>query len=461
MATTNQTKLKHLYTTVPPGSPVTSARLADIGISADLAVHYARAGWLQRLARGVYKRPDEPLQLLPSLVVLQQQIAGLHVGGKTALEWYGIRQYVSHAARAVFVRLGSRRLPEWFTKHFPSEYHRQRLFTEKPKQMLAVQRFENRDNAPLVSIPERALLELLDDVGVRQPLQEAKGNHGRRAHHASRRVSKASKALHKRQDRAVVPNAGARTFVALGRKTQPGNLAHGKCPALDLEVARRLAGAQALNQIYLDTARLLIQVAPLVFADNIFALKGGTAINLFVRDMPRLSVDLDLVFTDHTIERTEALNTINQAIKSMVGRLKRRGFQTHTATAADAGETKLFVRRGKLEVKVEVNFVLRGTVHPIRAASLSAKAKKALQADLELPVVSLADLYGGKLVAALDRQHPRDLFDVMELFNHEGITRASVAPSSSILLLTTARSTKCYFQRYETYQRITRERSKE
>ena len=66
------------------------------------------------------------------------------------------------------------RLPEWFTKHFPSEYHRQRLFNEKPKQMLGVHRFEYRDNAPLVSIPERALLELLDDVGVRQPLQEAK-----------------------------------------------------------------------------------------------------------------------------------------------------------------------------------------------------------------------------------------------------------------------------------------------
>jgi predicted nucleotidyltransferase component of viral defense system len=179
-----------------------------------------------------------------------------------------------------------------------------------------------------------------------------------------------------------------------------------------------------LNQVYLDTARLLTQVAPLVFADNIFALKGGTAINLFVRDMPRLSVDLDLVFTDHSMGRDEALGRINEAIKSAGGRLKKRGFQTHVATVADAGETKLFVRREKLEVKVEVNFVLRGTVHPVRAASLSAKAKDVLQADLEVPLVSLEDLYGGKLVAALDRQHPRDLFDVMELFSHEGITPA-------------------------------------
>lgn len=177
-----------------------------------------------------------------------------------------------------------------------------------------------------------------------------------------------------------------------------------------------------MNQVYLDTARLLTQVAPLVLADNVFALKGGTAINLFVRDMPRLSVDLDLVFVDHRLDRDEALAKINGAIRSAVDRLKKRGFQTHAATVADAGETKLFVRRDKLEVKIEVNFVLRGTVYPIRSASLTPKAKEALLADMELPVVSLEDLYGGKLVAALDRQHPRDLFDVMQLFLHEGIT---------------------------------------
>jgi hypothetical protein len=185
VATTKQTKLKDLYTALPPGSPTTSARLADLHISADLAVHYARAGWLERLARGVYKRPGESLQLLPSLVILQDQIAGLHVGGKTALEWYGIRQYVSHQPVLYLYGWVAARLPEWFTKHFPSEYHRQRLFNDKPKQMLGVARFENRDNAPLVSIPERALLELLDDVGVRQPLQEAKeimeGAHNMRA----------------------------------------------------------------------------------------------------------------------------------------------------------------------------------------------------------------------------------------------------------------------------------------
>ena len=140
-----------------------------------------------------------------------------------------------------------------------------------------------------------------------------------------------------------------------------------------------------MNQEYLDTARLLTQVAPLVFADDTFALKGGTAINLFVRDMPRLSVDLDLVFVDYRSERDAALARINEAIRSAADRLKNRGFLTHVANVTGAGETKLFVRRDKLAVKVEVNFVLRGTVHPVRSASLTAKATEVLLADLELP----------------------------------------------------------------------------
>lgn len=145
-----------------------------MGISADLAVHYARSGWLKRLARGVYCRPSEALSLHPSLVVLQQQIAGLHVGGKTALEWYGVRQYVSQRAVLHLYGWVTARLPDWFVQHFPSDYHRKRLFDETPERILGVGRFENRESAPQVSMPERALLELLSEVGVRQPLQEAR-----------------------------------------------------------------------------------------------------------------------------------------------------------------------------------------------------------------------------------------------------------------------------------------------
>ena len=177
-----------------------------------------------------------------------------------------------------------------------------------------------------------------------------------------------------------------------------------------------------MNQLYLDSARLLTRVAPLVLVDDTFALKGGTAINLFVRDMPRLSVDLDLVFRDHSLPREQALERINEAIRQCAARLQRLGFQTHAPATAESGETKLLVRRGGIEVKIEVNFVMRGVVRPVRTASLTPNARETLQADLEIPVVSLEDAYGGKLVAAMDRQHPRDLFDVMQLFAHEGIT---------------------------------------
>jgi predicted nucleotidyltransferase component of viral defense system len=177
-----------------------------------------------------------------------------------------------------------------------------------------------------------------------------------------------------------------------------------------------------VNRLYLDSARLLTRVAPLVLVDDTFALKGGTAINLFVRDMPRLSVDLDLVFPDHTLPREQALRRINEAIRRSAARLKKQGFLTHAPASADAGETKLLVRQGAIEVKIEVNFVMRGTVNPVRMVPLTQNARDTLQADLEIPVVSLEDVYGGKLVGALDRQHPRDLFDVMQLFAHEGIT---------------------------------------
>lgn len=93
MPTTHRNKLNQLYTRLAPGTPLTSEDLAALGISADLAVHYVRAGWLQRLARGVYCRPNDPLTVHPSLALLQRGFDGLHVGGKSALDWHGIRQY--------------------------------------------------------------------------------------------------------------------------------------------------------------------------------------------------------------------------------------------------------------------------------------------------------------------------------------------------------------------------------
>ena len=179
-----------------------------------------------------------------------------------------------------------------------------------------------------------------------------------------------------------------------------------------------------MNPQYLQTLRLLTQVAPIIFQGGQFALKGGTAINLFWREMPRLSVDLDLVFVDHAQPREQALATINQAVRAMAARLDRRGFQTHTVSSQGVGEIKLLVRRDRIEIKVEINPVMRGTLQPVVNRSLSAAASEALMADLALPLVSFEDAYGGKLVAAMDRQHPRDIFDVKGLVDAEGITPA-------------------------------------
>jgi hypothetical protein len=138
--------------------------------------------------------------------------------------------------------------------------------------------------------------------------------------------------------------------------------------------------------------------------------------------MPRLSVDLDLVLPDHTLPRDAALKRIKASLGRAAENLESKGFHTHLAGAPAAGETKLLVKRDGIEVKVEVNYVLRGTVMPVALAGLTSKAQEVLQADLEIPVVSVDDVYGGKLVAAMDRQHPRDLFDVMQLMANGGIT---------------------------------------
>ena len=174
MATIRTSKLNALYTRLPPGMPLTSDDLAALGISADLAVHYVRAGWLARLSRGVFCRPNDTLALHPSLILLQRRLKGLHVGGKSALDWYGVRQYVAQQPVLQLYGWAAGRLPEWFTERFPAEYHRKRLFDEQPGALLHAGPFEKRSGAPQVSAPERPLPELRSALGVRQPLQGAR-----------------------------------------------------------------------------------------------------------------------------------------------------------------------------------------------------------------------------------------------------------------------------------------------
>ena len=177
-----------------------------------------------------------------------------------------------------------------------------------------------------------------------------------------------------------------------------------------------------MDKSYVDLVRLLIEAAPPVFEGNQFALKGGTAINLFLTDMSRLSVDLDLVFVDHHAGRDEALRSIAEALNAARVALVGHGIYSEVVASKSGEESKLFIRRDRNLVKVEVNHVFRGTVLPVEIRELVPSARQMFATGLTVPSLAVAELYGSKLVAAMDRQHPRDLFDVHGLYSRGGLT---------------------------------------
>jgi predicted nucleotidyltransferase component of viral defense system len=177
-----------------------------------------------------------------------------------------------------------------------------------------------------------------------------------------------------------------------------------------------------MNATYIEIVRLLLEAIPVVFQEPQFAMKGGTALNLFIQDLPRLSVDIDVVFVDHTASRAEALRKIGASLDAIQSELKRRGLDAERLLRADGDEAKLLLRRGYALVKVEVNHVFRGTILPVQTRSLTPESRRLFTTEVRVPVLATAELYGSKMVAALHRQHPRDLFDVHRLFETGGIT---------------------------------------
>ena len=181
-----------------------------------------------------------------------------------------------------------------------------------------------------------------------------------------------------------------------------------------------------MDKHYADTVRLLLNIAPDVFDNDIFAMKGGTALNLFLRDMPRLSVDIDVVYLPWQTPRDEALQAINQELAAIAKRVEPLGVQTRLIRSKDLGDTKLIAENESSQVKVEVNVVFRGTVLPATRSPLSARTSDLFGVEFDVPTLAPDELYASKLVAALDRQHPRDLFDVWQLFESSGLTDAMV-----------------------------------
>ncbi|MDO8603504.1 MAG: nucleotidyl transferase AbiEii/AbiGii toxin family protein [Candidatus Omnitrophota bacterium] len=174
---------------------------------------------------------------------------------------------------------------------------------------------------------------------------------------------------------------------------------------------------------YFKRVQLLVRVLPHVAACDCFALKGGTAINLFVRDMPRLSVDIDLVYTPIK-ERVVSLFEITQAFQSMAAQIKHSivGSSVSAQKNNDENIAKLVVWHDSESIKIEASPVSRGLLYSPTKMQISRIVENFF-GYVKVPVVSFDELYAGKLCAALDRQHPRDFFDVMVLFANEGITK--------------------------------------
>lgn len=180
---------------------------------------------------------------------------------------------------------------------------------------------------------------------------------------------------------------------------------------------------KSFDKRYLDQLNLVLQILPTIEHEGTFTLKGGTAINLFERGLPRLSVDIDLCYTRFSAreqalkEIVLALDTIRHTLAKRLPNIKVAEDKTHSL------EYKLLCRAPQAIVKIEVNTTMRGYAFPLRVMPIHQQAQYILEQYVEMRVVSKEELYGGKICAALDRQHPRDLFDVKLLLSEEGLTQ--------------------------------------
>lgn len=177
----------------------------------------------------------------------------------------------------------------------------------------------------------------------------------------------------------------------------------------------------AFKSGYSDQVNLLLDVLPIINQFKCFALKGGTAINLFIRNMPRLSIDIDLAYLpiesrdDFFVNMTSELTQMKQLLES-------QNFEVKESINKLRQLSKLFIHRDGVVIKIEPNLVIRGSAFDCEEYDLCQKAQDQFLKFSHVKTLSFADIYGGKICAALDRYHPRDLFDIKLLFDAEGLT---------------------------------------
>ncbi len=162
--------------------------------------------------------------------------------------------------------------------------------------------------------------------------------------------------------------------------------------------------------IYAQKVELLLRLIPIVMEENVFAVHGGTAINLFLKDLPRYSVDMDLTYIP-LADRKTSLDDINFHLKNISDNAKKAFKGMHVVP--NYNTSKLLCEYHGKQVKIEVNQTKRGIVGgEVLNLPLSEKAQNEFSLYCDAKIVPLTLLYGGKIAAALSRQHSRDLFDV-------------------------------------------------
>ena len=167
-----------------------------------------------------------------------------------------------------------------------------------------------------------------------------------------------------------------------------------------------------ITQQYKDRVSLLLDILPIVAKRKCFALKGGTALNLFIWEMPRLSVDIDLVYLP-TSDRDEALKDISANLTIIKDELEK----ILRIKVVLTDNAKLVCSKGGAIVKVEVNTIIRGSLFDVEEIEVVDAVQDEFGKFAAISVLNKAEIYGGKICAALDRQHPRDIFDVSKILD--------------------------------------------
>ena len=167
-----------------------------------------------------------------------------------------------------------------------------------------------------------------------------------------------------------------------------------------------------MNKLYKQQVELLLKIIPTLSGIDSFAVHGGTAINLYVLDLPRYSVDIDITYTPIK-SREESFVDIHNNLDIIKNRVK----SSIPNVIVSEKPNKIYCNQRGIMVKVEVSGTKRGLIEPTEIRPLCEKAQTVFETFNKVKTVSYSQLYGGKISAALDRQHPRDLFDVKLMFD--------------------------------------------